>query len=125
LTRRNYIGCAFAGVEYDEEDAEFEAEMPDMFRRGAPRLAAVDGCRAKWADDVLLLDTMWENYSLTGSTEMLVAYIRAGGSLNPLNDELREIAVPMSSWHSCKVRPNYIIDSSSVGCWIDKKCTIR
>jgi len=47
--------------------------------------------RAKWADDVLLLDTMWENYALTSSTEMLVAYIRAGGDLDPMNDALREM----------------------------------
>jgi len=47
--------------------------------------------RAKWADDVLLLDTMWENYVLTGSTKMLVAYIRAGGDLDPMNDELQEM----------------------------------
>ena len=47
--------------------------------------------RAKWADDVLLLDTMWEDYVSTGSTEMLVAYIRAGGDLDPMNDELREV----------------------------------
>jgi hypothetical protein len=47
--------------------------------------------RAKWAEEVLLLDTMWENYTLTGSTEMLVAYIRAGGDLNPINDDLREV----------------------------------
>ena len=43
--------------------------------------------RAKWADDVRLLDTMWNNFSSTGSTEMLVAYIRAGGDLDPMNDE--------------------------------------
>jgi len=47
--------------------------------------------RMKWADDVLLLDTMWENYVLTGSTEMLVAYIRAGGDLDPMNEDLREM----------------------------------
>jgi hypothetical protein len=47
--------------------------------------------RAKWAENVLLLETMWENYTLTGSTEMLAAYIRAGGDLDPINDELREM----------------------------------
>jgi hypothetical protein len=47
--------------------------------------------RAKWADDVSLIDTMWENYVLIGSTEMLVAYSRAGGDLDPMNDELREM----------------------------------
>jgi len=47
--------------------------------------------RAKWADDVLLLNTMWENYAMTGSTEMLVAYIRAGGDLDPMNEELRKL----------------------------------
>jgi len=34
---------------------------------------------------------MWENYAETWSTEMLVAYIRAGGDLDPMNDELREL----------------------------------
>ena len=43
--------------------------------------------RAKWADDVRLHDTMWNNFSSTGSPEMLVAYIRAGGDLDPMNDE--------------------------------------
>ena len=57
------------------------------WRRWGDRMTS----RAKWADDVLLLDTMWENYVLTGSTEMLVAYIRAGGDLDPMSDELREM----------------------------------
>ena len=47
--------------------------------------------RAKWANDVRLLDTMWENFASTGSTEMLVAYIRAGGDLDPMSAELREV----------------------------------
>jgi hypothetical protein len=34
---------------------------------------------------------MWENYAETWSTEMLVAYIREGGDLDPMNNELREL----------------------------------
>ena len=57
------------------------------WRRWGDRMTS----RAKWAEDVLLLDTMWENYTLTGSTEMLAAYIRAGGDLDSMNNGLREV----------------------------------